>query len=79
MNAKLEEFNNYIMGKDIAIIGLGVSNIPLLDYFHGLAANVTVFDNRTADKIEKATLDKVDSLKYEVVLGENSLKSLVRV
>ena len=31
-NKKLEEFNNYIRFRKIAIIGLGVSNIPLIDY-----------------------------------------------
>ena len=31
VNKKLEEFNNYIKGKKVAIIGLGVSNIPLID------------------------------------------------
>ena len=33
MNKKLIEFNNNLIGKKIAIIGIGVSNIPLLDYF----------------------------------------------
>ena len=31
-NKKLEEFNQYIQFRKIAIIGLGVSNIPLIDY-----------------------------------------------
>ena len=32
-NKKLKEFENYVRGKKVAIIGLGVSNIPLIDYF----------------------------------------------
>ena len=31
MNKKLEEFNSKLKVSNIAIIGLGVSNIPLLD------------------------------------------------
>ena len=31
INEKLEEFERYIIGKKVAIIGLGVSNIPLLE------------------------------------------------
>ena len=33
-NKKLEEFNDYIRFRKVAVIGLGVSNIPLLDYLH---------------------------------------------
>ena len=45
-NSKLEEFNRYINGKKVAIIGLGVSNLPLLDYLYENKARVTVFDNK---------------------------------
>ena len=30
INEKLQEFENYIYQKKVAIIGLGVSNIPLM-------------------------------------------------
>jgi len=30
---KIEEFNKNLKNKKIAILGLGVSNLPLLDYF----------------------------------------------
>ena len=33
-NEKLDEFNEYIKFRKIAIIGLGVSNLPLLDYLY---------------------------------------------
>ena len=39
--------------RKVAIIGLGVSNLPLLDYLHEKNANVTVFDSRTIDEISK--------------------------
>lgn len=38
VNKKLDEFGNYIRGKRVAIIGLGVSNIPLIDYFYNLGS-----------------------------------------
>ena len=31
-NKKLEEFNEYIRFRKVAVIGLGVSNLPLLEY-----------------------------------------------
>ena len=31
VNTKLEEFENYLKYRKVAIIGIGVSNIPLID------------------------------------------------
>ena len=50
-NEKLEEFNEYIKFRKVAIIGLGVSNLPLLDYMHDKKARVTVFDERNIEAI----------------------------
>ena len=36
VNEKLQEFNNYIKNKKVAIIGLGVSNLPLIEYLYNL-------------------------------------------
>ena len=33
-NTNLEEFEKYARGKKVAIIGIGVSNLPLLEYFY---------------------------------------------
>ena len=33
-NEKLIEFNKFLNGKKVAIIGLGVSNLPLLEYMY---------------------------------------------
>ena len=42
INEKLEEFEQYIKNRKVAIIGLGVSNLPLLDYFHKKQAKVRI-------------------------------------
>ena len=59
INKKLEEFNEYIKYRKVAVIGLGVSNLPLLDYLYEKKANVTVFDDRTIDEIPKDILNKI--------------------
>ena len=51
-NTKLEEFNNSLENKKVAIIGLGVSNKPLIEYLYKLNAEITVFDNKEKDKID---------------------------
>ena len=53
MNEKLKELNGFLQKSRVAIIGLGVSNIPLLEYMYHLKANVTVFDDREIEKIPK--------------------------
>ena len=72
-NEKLEEFNNFLDGKQVAIIGMGVSNIPLLDYFYDKNAKVTVFStNALSDEI----MEKINKYRYEVELGEDNLSRL---
>lgn len=77
VNKKLEEFNNELRNKRIALIGLGVSNIPLLDYFYAHNANVTAFDNRPRDKVDTSVIEKLDDYKMVYYLGEKSLDHLV--
>lgn len=67
MNQKLLEFNKRLQNSKIAIIGLGVSNLPLLDYLHELNCDVTIFDDK---KIE------VDLSKYGYDIFENGLSNL---
>ncbi len=75
-NEKLEEFEKYIVGKKVAIIGLGVSNIPLLDYFFNLQAKVTVFDKREITKLDREALEKINTYNFNLYVGENALSNL---
>lgn len=75
-NKKLTELNEFLKKSKVAIIGLGVSNVPLLDYMHNLKANVTVFDDRQIEKIPKEILDRVTEYSFEFSYGENSLNKL---
>ena len=58
-NKKLEEFNNYLKGRKVAVIGLGVSNIPLISYLHDLKSEVTVFDNKEIDQIDNDLINQI--------------------
>ena len=52
---------------------MGVSNIPLLDYFYNKNAKVTVFDrNNLSDEI----MEKINKYRYEVEIGEDNLSRL---
>ena len=46
MNKELEEFNNSLKDKKVAVIGAGVSNLPLFSYLNEVGALVTLFDKK---------------------------------
>ena len=72
-NKKLDKFKENIKGKKVAVLGIGISNIPAIKYLVELGAKVSA-----RDKKEKLN-DSVDMLKnigVEFVLGDNYLKNL---
>ena len=75
-NEKLIEFEEYIKNRKVAIIGLGVSNLPLIDYFHDKKSIVTVFDSREIGEIPKEIIDKVTNYAMEMSLGKSYLNKL---
>lgn len=76
-NEKLEEFEKYITGKKVAIIGLGISNIPLLDYFYSLHCRVSIFDKREEGKLDKQAVEKIQNNAFELYTGPDAMKHLV--
>ncbi len=75
-NKKLQEFNEYIKFRKIAVIGLGVSNLPLLDYLHENKANVTVFDEKNIEEIPKEIMDKITNYGFSFSFGKDCLSKL---
>ena len=75
-NQKLKQFNEYIKYRKVAIIGLGVSNVPLLDYMYKHKAKVTVFDERNIDNIPKDIMKKVTDYGFTFKFGKNCLEEL---
>ena len=75
-NKKLEEFNEYIRYRKVAIIGLGVSNIPLIDYMYQKKARVMVFDDREKESIPKELMDKIERYKFEYSFGKDAYENV---
>lgn len=44
MNEKLEQFKKDIVKKRVAVLGIGISNTPLIKYLGRLGVEVTAFD-----------------------------------
>ena len=76
VNEKLEEFENYIKNKKVAIIGLGTSNLPLIDYLHNLGSDIMIFNNKPIDKLDEKILDIIYEYKLKFSFGENYLSKL---
>ena len=68
VNKKLIAFNHKLKKSRIAIIGLGVSNLPLLDYLYNLDCDVTIFSDNKID---------MDLSKYNYKAYENGLVNLI--
>ncbi len=76
MNEKLEEFERYLKNRKVAIIGLGVSNVPLLKYMFEKEAKVTAFDEREVDNIPKEIFEELIKYNMKYVFGKECLKEL---
>ena len=75
-NQKLEDFEKKLKNQKVAVIGLGVSNIPLIDYLKEKQAKVTVFDDREKEKIDENIINKVNEYEFESYFGKNNLENL---
>lgn len=75
MNRDFNEFKKFIYNKKVAIIGLGISNMPLAEFVFNLGAKVTVFDRKNEDELESNIIDlKSKGINFQ--LGENYLDKL---
>ena len=75
-NEKLERFENNLPKQRIAVIGLGVSNIPLIDYLYRKHADVSVFDDREEEKIDNEIINKIKDYRFKYFLGKGNLENL---
>ena len=72
----LEEFNKNLKGKKVLILGIGVSNLPLVDYLEKQQAKVYINDIKTIDKLDKNIIELIKKYNIETNLGDNYLENL---
>lgn len=75
-NAKLDDFEKSLNNKKVAIIGLGVSNLPMLDYLHSLNAKVSIFDKKDREKFDTEIIKKIEEYNFNLYTGEKHLDNL---
>lgn len=72
-NKKLNRFKNEIKGKKVAVLGIGISNIPAIKYLVSLGAKVSARDKK--EELSDELLE-LKNLGVEFILGEKYLKGL---
>ncbi len=75
MNEKLEQFKRDIATKKVAVLGIGISNTPLIKYLGSLGVKVTAFD-RAEEAALKPAMDELAGLDVEYRLGPDYLEGL---
>jgi len=75
MKKKFSEFKGFIKGKRVGVVGIGVSNIPLIQFLVELKAVVTAFDKKTYSLLGQVATD-FEKNGVKLVLGEDYLDDL---
>ena len=71
----VDMFKKEVFNKNISVIGMGISNRPLIKYLVALGAKVTAYDKRTPEKLGEI-YDEFSALGVKIVTGENYLDNL---
>jgi UDP-N-acetylmuramoylalanine--D-glutamate ligase len=51
MKNDFQEFKDFIKNKKVAVVGIGISNIPLIHFLHKLGAEITAFDKKEENEL----------------------------
>ncbi len=77
MNEKLQEFNRSLKTSKIAIIGVGVSNIPLIEYLVNLKCDITLYDKKNKELLGDDIKNIISKYNIKGFFGDNYLENLV--
>lgn len=75
MKKDFSGFKEFIKGKKVGVVGIGVSNTPLIYFLLKLGAQVSAFDKKNEEQLGKAA-GELKAKGVRLVLGENYLDNL---
>lgn len=75
MRHEFREFKEFIKGKKVAVVGIGVSNKPLIHFLVKLGAKVTAFDKKSKEELGD-TYNELVGMGVNAILGEGYLEKL---
>lgn len=71
----IEEYRKFLNGKNITVIGIGISNIPLIKFLSASDVKITAMDKRDKEALG-SVYDELSELGVSFILGENYLKEI---
>lgn len=75
MKKDFNEFKEFIKEKNVAVVGIGVSNIPLIKFLVKLSAKVTAFDMKSAEDLGEIAKE-FEKMGVNLELGKGYLDRL---
>lgn len=75
MKRNFNDFKNFIKDKKTAVVGIGISNTPLIDFLVDLGAKVTAFDKKNEEQIGEIARE-FRNKGVDLILGDNYLDKL---
>ena len=75
MKKDFSDFRKFINGKKVAVVGIGVSNVPLIKFLIKLGADVTAFDMKNEESLGEIAVE-FKSIGVKLELGEGYLDKL---
>lgn len=75
MKKDFKEFKEFIKGKNTAVVGIGVSNIPLIRFLLELGAKVSAFDKKSEKELGEVAKE-FNQKGVRLILGDNYLDKL---
>lgn len=73
--SKIDEFKQNMNERNVTVIGIGISNLPLIKYLVKLGARVTACDKRTKNELGE-NYNELQKLGVSFSLGKDYLKNL---
>ncbi|KZL93138.1 UDP-N-acetylmuramoyl-L-alanine--D-glutamate ligase [Clostridium magnum] len=75
MKKNFDIFKKFIRGKKTAVVGIGISNTPLIDFLVQLGAQVSAFDRKKENELGETAIE-FRKKGVNLVLGEDYLDNL---
>ncbi|EES49440.1 UDP-N-acetylmuramoyl-L-alanine--D-glutamate ligase [Clostridium botulinum] len=75
MKEDFKKFKDFIYKKRVGVVGIGVSNIPLINFLIKLGAEVTAFDKKTEEELGEVS-SNFKNKGVNLELGDNYLDKL---
>lgn len=73
MRQNFENFKTNIKNKHVAIVGLGISNTPLINFLLKFGCKITLFDKKNIEEFTDYEIKNFNSLNIKFIFGKNYL------